>query len=221
MSHKVDQRIYRAKYVQDWNSRGFYHQKFPQYLEEDFLIRSFLEKRFPKGVIEKVEIERDQTSLKVIIKTPRPAFVIGRGGEGIEKIKKELKEILDKKIKERKKQVLKRDIKIEVLEIRNPWHSASLVSQWIANQLEKRVPYRRALKMALSKIMESKDIQGAKVQVSGRLNGIEIARTEWLKEGKLPRHTLRADIDYGFSQAYCTYGVIGVKVWIYKGEKKE
>ena len=109
--------------------------------------------------------------------------------------------------------------KIEILEIKNPWNSAELVSQWIAGQIEKMVPFRRVLKMAISKAKEQKDVQGIKVMVAGRLNGAEIARTEWLKEGKLPRQTIRAVIDYGFNEANCTYGNIGVKVWLYKGEK--
>lgn len=112
-----------------------------------------------------------------------------------------------------------KEIKIEIKEIREPWSKASLSSEWIASQLEKRLPYRRVLKQGLDKIMAYKFIKGARVEVSGRLNGAEIARREWLKRGRLPRQTLRADIDYGTAQAYCTYGVIGVKVWIYKGDK--
>ena len=111
------------------------------------------------------------------------------------------------------------DIKIEILEVKNPWVSASLISQWVAGQLEKMVPFRRVLKMAISKARENKEVQGIRVEVAGRLNGVEIARTEWLKEGRLPRQTLRAIIDYGFAEAHCTYGVIGVKVWVYKGDR--
>jgi len=216
MSHKVHPKIFRIKSAEDWLSRGIYQKKFPQYLEEDFRIREFLEKKLPRGIIEAIEIERGETLLKIIIKTSRPALVIGRGGEEIGKLKKELEKILEKI---RKKEDPKPEVKLEVIEVRHPRTSAALTSQWIAQQLEKRVPYRRCLKMALRKIMESKEVKGAKVQVSGRLNGIEIARTEWLKAGKLPRQNLRGVIDYGFSEAYCTYGVIGVKVWIYKGEK--
>ena len=113
----------------------------------------------------------------------------------------------------------KREIKIEIREIRNPWASAVLAAQWMSQQIEKRVRYRRILKQALDKIMAVKGVEGARVQVAGRLNGIEIHRTEWLKRGRLPRQTLRADIDYAQARAYCTYGVVGVKVWIYKGEK--
>lgn len=218
MSHKTHPKILKIKRIEDWLSRGFYEKNFPQYLEEDFKIRTFLEERLPRGIIEKIEIEREATLSKIIIKTSRPALIIGRRGEEIEKLKKNLEKILAEK---KGKIGPKTELKIEIVEVKNPWSSAILVSQWIASQLEKRVRYRRALKMALRKIMDSKEVEGAKVEVSGRLNGIEIARTEWLQEGKLPRQNLRGVIDYGFSRACCTYGVIGVKVWIYKGEKFE
>jgi small subunit ribosomal protein S3 len=219
MSHKTSPKILRIKEIKDWLSRGFYQKNFPQYLEEDFRIREFLKKKLPRGSVEDIEIERSPTLLKIIIKTARPALVIGRGGKGVEELRNELEKTLPKAKKDADRP--KREIKIEILEVKNPWTSASLVSQWVAGQLEKMVPYRRALKMALRRVMEQKEVKGAKIEVSGRLNGIEIARTEWLKEGKLPRQNLRAIIDYGFSEAYCTYGVIGVKVWIYKGEKFE
>ncbi len=117
-----------------------------------------------------------------------------------------------------KKDGLKKEFKLEVLEVRNPWLSAELSSQWIASQLEKRIPFRRALKMSLSKIMFCKEVKGARVEIAGRLNGVEIARREWLQDGRLPRHSIRAIIDYGFTEAHCSFGVIGVKVWIYKGD---
>lgn len=218
MTHKVHPKIFKIRETKDWSSRGIYQGKFPQYLEEDFKLRKFLSKRLPRGAVENIEIERDQTLLKIIIKTARPALVIGRGGEEVERLKKDLEKIL---AKDKKKGGPGQEIKIEIIEVKDPWSSATLCSQWIASQIEKRVPFRRCLKMALSRIMASKEVKGAKVQVSGRLNGIEIARTEWLKEGELPRQNLRGIIDYGFSQAYCTYGVIGVKVWIYKGEQFE
>ncbi len=217
MTHKTHPKILKIKEVKDWLSRGFYKKNFPQYLKEDFLIRNYLRRKLPQGAIESIEIERTQTQLKVLIKTARPALIIGRGGKGVEELKNEI-EVLLKKNKKNSSQSTQQ-VKIEILEVKNPWSSASLVSQWVASQLEKMVPYRRALKMALSRVMEQKEVKGAKIEVSGRLNGIEIARTEWLKEGKLPRQTFRADIDYGFSEARCPYGVIGVKVWIYKGER--
>lgn len=218
MTHKVHPKIFRIRETKDWDSRGIYQKKFPQYLEEDFKLRKFLSKRLSQGAVERIEIERGQTLLKVIIRTARPALVIGRGGEEIEKLKKDLEKTL---AKDRGKTGPKQETKIEIIEVKDPWSSAVLCSQWIASQIEKRVPFRRVLKMSLSKIMASREVKGARVQVSGRLNGVEISRTEWLKEGKLPRQNLRGVIDYGFNQAYCTYGVTGVKVWIYKGEQFE
>jgi len=219
MTHKTHPKILKIKEVKDWLSRGFYQKNFPQFLKEDFHIRKFLRKKLPQGAIEAIEIERTPTQLKVFIKTARPALVIGRGGKGVEELKKELENLLSR-IKNKSSRT-SQELKIEILEVKNPWSSASLVSQWVGAQLEKMVPYRRALKMALQRVMEQKEVKGAKIEVSGRLNGIEIARTEWLKRGKLPRQTFRSNIDYGFSEAYCTYGVIGIKVWIYKGEKVE
>jgi len=153
--------------------------------------------------------------VNIIISSARPGLIIGRGGEGVEKLKRELE---NKIIKKKDK---KRETRIEIREIKDPWTSATLSAQWIAQQIEKRVRYRKVLKRALSKIRAHKEVQGARVEVSGRLNGAEIARREWLGEGRLPRQTLRANIDYAKAEAFCTYGVIGVKVWIYKGEKFE
>lgn len=195
--------------MKDWDTRGFYEKDASKYLEEDFRIRSFLEKRLKLTGVAKIEIERFPTKIKVIISTSRPGLIIGRGGEGVERLKKELEKLLFKK----------RELRLEIETIRDPWASAALCAQWIAQSIEKRAHYKRALKQALSRIVARKGTQGARVQVSGRLGGVEMARKEWLKEGKLPRQTLRSNIDYGEAKAFCTYGVIGVKVWIYKGEK--
>lgn len=217
MSQKTHPKIIRIRETKDWLSRGFYVKKYPNYLEEDFAVRVFLDKKLKQSSIQIVEIERTASVMKIIIKTARPALVIGRGGKGVE----DLKKAIEKKIfLLRKKQGLPNpDIKIEVFEVKNPWLSAELVSQWVAGQLEKMVPFRRVLKMALRKMIEHKEIQGAKINMAGRLNGAEIARTEWLHEGKLPRQTIRAVIEYGFAEAHCTYGKIGVKVLMYKGDK--
>ncbi len=198
----------------DWNSQGFY-KKPALFLAEDFKIREFLNKNLGKIGIEKIEIERFPGKINIIIPTARPGLIIGRGGEGVERIKKELEKILFRS-KESKK-----DLKIEIREIKNPWISASLSAQWIAQQIERRIPFRKALKQGLDKIITNKEIKGVRIEVSGRLNGAEIARREWLKKGKLPRQTIRADIDYAQERAYCTYGTVGIKVWIYKGEKFE
>lgn len=212
MAFKAHPKGLRLRKMEDWLSRGFYEKDFASKLEEDFKIRKFLEEKFEPLALERIEIERSPGRINLIINTPRPGLIIGRGGEGVEKLKEEL---------ERKVLKGKTELRIEVREVKNPWLSATLVAKWMASQIEKRVPYRRVLKQALAKIMAQKGVEGARVQLSGRLDGVEIARTEWLKQGRLPRQTLRADIDFARATAYCTYGVIGVKVWIYKGEKFE
>lgn len=221
MAHKAHPKSLRIGYITSWDSKWFGSQKFSRYLEEDFLIRKFLEKKLKEASVEKIEIERFPGKLNIVINTARPGLIIGRGGKGVEELKTGIMNLIlkkEKSQKEIKKDDLK-EIRIEIKEIKNPWVSAPLVAQWVAQRIEKRLPYRRVLKEALSRIANYKEIQGTRIEVSGRLNGITIARKEWMQIGKLPRQTLRADIDYGFAQAYCTYGVIGVKVWIYKGEK--
>lgn len=208
MTHKVHPKIFRIKKIENWSSRGFYEKKFVEYLNEDFKIRELLKEKLKKAGVSQIEIERTPTKVNIIISTARPGLVIGRRGEGLEFLKKELE-----------KKIQKKEIKLEIREIRDPWLSADLAAQWMAQQIENRTRYRRVLKQALGKIMAHREVQGARVEVAGRLDGIEIARTEWLKEGKLPRQTLRADIDYAQARAYCRYGIVGVKVWIYKGEK--
>ncbi|MCD6233379.1 30S ribosomal protein S3 [bacterium] len=218
MSHKTNPKVLRVRGLKDWLSRGYYGKNLAPVLEEDLKIRNFLQKKLSSAAVENIEIERSGSLLKVIINTARPALVIGRGGRDVERLQKSLKKIVEEPSAKKSSRV--QQVKIEIKEVKNFWESPNLCAQWISQQLEKRVPYRKVLKMALSKIMAQKAVKGAKVEVSGRLNGVEIARTEWLGEGQLPRTTLRAVVDYGFQQAYCKYGVIGVKVWIYKGERK-
>jgi len=146
--------------------------------------------------------------LNIIIYSSRPGLIIGRGGEGVEKLRKEVVKALNGK-----------SVNIEIKEVRNPWTSASLSAQWAAQQIEKRLPYRRVLKQTIEKILLNKDIKGARIELSGRLGGVAIARKEWLQKGRMPRQTIRAIIDYSLAEARCPYGTIGVKVWIYKGEK--
>jgi len=210
MTKNVHPKAFRIRRIEDWDVRGFYEKNFAPLFEEDFKIREFLKKKIGKLGVEKIEIDRSPGKINVIISSARPGLIIGRGGGGVEELKKEIeKEILK----------IKSELKIEIREIRTPWLSASLIAQWMADQIEKRVRYRRVLKGALDKIMSQKGVEGARVEVAGRLDGVEIARREWLKRGRLPRQTLRADIDYAQARAYCTYGVVGIKVWIYKGEK--
>ncbi|MCD6270931.1 30S ribosomal protein S3 [bacterium] len=218
MAHKAHPKGLRLGYTESWDSRWFSNKDFSKYLEEDFIIREFLTKKLKDAALSKIEIERSPGKMLILIHTARPGLIIGRGGRGVEELQKAvLREILKKSpLKDEKRQV-----QLEIKEVRNPWIDANLVAQWVAQRLEKRIPYRRVLKQALDKVTSYKEVEGAKIEVSGRLNGVTIARREWLQKGKLPRQTLRADIDYGFAQAFCSYGVIGVKVWIYKGEKFE
>lgn len=218
MSHKVHPKSYRLREINDWDSRWLTKKRTPEFLEKDFRIRIFLEKKLKEGGISKIEIEHFPRKINVIISTLRPGLIIGRGGEGVEKLKQELeKKIFPKNTfsHNEKKTMIKLDIK----EVRDPWSTSSLVAQWVAQRLEKRLPYRRVIKQSLDKIMSHKEIKGGRIEISGRLNGVEIARREWVAAGELPRQTIRADIDYSFYEAVCSYGVIGIKVWIYKGEK--
>ena len=229
MGHKVHPKSFRIKGIEDWNVRGFYGQKMPQYLEEDFLIKDFLRKILVEASVSNIEIEHSANKVNIIIESARPGLIIGRGGEGVETLKKMIvKKIHDKVFSSTRlgqtasvtdAEKAKRQIKIDIKEIKNPWVVSSLVAQWAAQQLEKRIPFRQVLKQVLDKVMQNKEIKGVRVEVSGRLNGVEIARKEWLKQGRMPRQTIRADIDFAQHEAHCTYGVIGIKVWIYKGEK--
>lgn len=175
------------------------------------MLRRLLMKKYRHAAIADVEVERNAHNVKVIIKTARPGVIIGRGGSGIEDVSRFIKEeIFPGK---------KNAITVDVVEIRNPEESAALVAQQVAEQLEKRMPFRRVLKSTLEQAQKSRIVKGIKVQVSGRLNGAEMSRVEWLADGRIPLHTLRADIDFARDVARTTYGAIGVKVWIYKGEK--
>ena len=219
MTHRVHPKVFRIKEITDWDSRGFYRKKLPEYLEEDFKIRELLRKKLGRIGVEKIEIERFPGKINIIISSARPGLIIGRGGGGVEELKRDLEAILKPDKKDDISPPPRRELKLEIREIKDPWSSASLSAQWIAQQIERRIPHRRVLKQALDKILAVKKVEGGRVEVSGRLRGTEIARREWLKRGKLPRQTIRANIDYATAQAFCTYGVIGVKVWIYKGEK--
>ena len=216
MTHKVHPKAYRLRRLSDWDSRWLDKKKFTQYLEEDFRIREFLKKKLARLSVERIEIERSPGKLKIIISSARPGLIIGRGGSGVEELKREL----EKKIIKKDKGVNK-EVRIEIKEVRDVWSSASLVCQSIAQQIERRMPFRGVLKRTLEKVMLSREVKGARIELSGRLNGVEIARREWLQKGRMPRQTLRANIDFAQDQAYCTYGTIGIKVWIYKGEKFE
>lgn len=223
MTHKVHPKAFRIKGMEDWNTRGFYGKKMPEYLEEDFLIKDFLTKKLTEASVANIQIEHSVNKFNVIIETARPGLIIGRGGGGIEALKKEVEKIIRKNRKPsfgpKGYPATEGEVKIEIREIKNPWSSAALVAQMVAQQIEKRMPFRRVLKKSIERVMTSKEIKGIRIEVSGRLNGIEIARKEWLRQGRLPRNTIRADIDYAQHEAHCTYGKIGIKVWLYKGER--
>ncbi|PJE57946.1 MAG: 30S ribosomal protein S3 [Candidatus Portnoybacteria bacterium CG10_big_fil_rev_8_21_14_0_10_36_7] len=216
MGHKINPKLMRLTGLSDWQSRWFSAKEFPQFLEEDLLLREHLEKKLSKSGLAAIEIERSFNALKVIIKTSKPGLIIGRGGSGIEDIKKELTKLLKARFPQSKGY----QINLEVEEIKNPQGQAMVMALNIAEQIEKRMPFRRTLKQTIEKISQSKDVLGVKIMIKGRLDGNEIARKEWLAKGQLPLHTLRANIDYVRATAFTTYGTIGIKVWIYKGERQ-
>ncbi|MFA7141894.1 MAG: 30S ribosomal protein S3 [Candidatus Paceibacterota bacterium] len=220
MSHKVHPKIFRIKETTDWLSRGFYDRNFKKLLKEDFIIRNFLSKKLKDLSVDRIEINRLPNKTNVIIHTSRPGLVIGRGGEGVERLVKELLKVVSREmdLTQKKRIELEKKLKLEIKEIRNPWVSAKLIAEWIAQRVEKRTPFRRTIKQAVEKAMTNKEIKGIKIEIAGRLDGVQIARKEKATAGMLPRNTLRADIDYVSHTAFCTYGAIGIKVWLYKGE---
>ena len=227
MAHKVHPKSFRIKGTEDWNIRGFYGRNMHKYLEEDFLIKDFLRKKLVEASVANIQIEHSASKVNVIIETARPGLIIGRGGEGVDILKKEIENKIQRKLK---RPILGKtstgksagmEIKIEIREIKNPWISSALVVQMSAQQIEKRMPFRQVLKKSIERVMANREVKGIRMEVSGRLNGIEIARREWLSKGRMPRNTIRADIDYAQGEAQCTYGKIGIKVWIYKGDKFE
>lgn len=213
MAHKVHPKIFRIKETKDWSSRWIEKKNYAKTLQADFLIREFLLKKLKEASVESVDIERFGGKIMVIVTSGRPGLIIGRAGAGIETLRKSIEKIVGK--------VQAKEVRLEVREIKNPWESATLTAQFVAQQIEKRMPARRVLKQTLQKVMATKGIEGVKVEIAGRLGGADIARREWLKQGRLPLATLRAKIDYGTAQALTTFGTIGVKIWIFKGEEFE
>jgi small subunit ribosomal protein S3 len=202
-------------YTTDWKSRWFNRKKYKDYLKQDYYLRQFLMARLKQAAVNEIEIKRAANSINIMVRAARPGIIIGRGGAGIQEIKKE---IISKIFKGQTKGL---DIKIDIEEVKKPETHARVVAQNIADQLERRMPFRRVMKQTMDKVMQNPEVKGAKIWISGRLGGAEMAREEWLKVGEVPLQTLRADIDYAQVNAYTTYGTIGVKVWIYKGEKFE
>ena len=210
MGQKVSPLLLRIPYIKNWRSLWFADKKdFAKNVREDYKIRDYIKKKFVQAAISRVEIERMSNQLRVRICSARPGVIIGRRGADIEKLKNELLKITALKNHE--------DIKVDIKEIKNPSIDAQLVAQNIALQLEKRVAFRRAMKRAIDQAMTS-GAKGIKISASGRLGGAEMSRRETYKAGKLPLQTFRADIDYGFAEALTTYGILGVKTWIYIGD---
>jgi len=209
MGQKVNPLGIRLGITRDWMSKWYAGKKqFPVHVHTDFRVREFLHERLGDASVSRIQIERAAKKVNITIQTARPGIVIGKKGEDIEKLRIETAKLLGMNVT---------DVRLNIAEIRKPELDAQLVADSIAQQIEKRVMFRRAMKRAVMSTMRSGAL-GVKVRVSGRLNGAEIARTEWYREGRIPLHTFRADIDYGLSEARTTYGVIGVKVWIFKGE---
>jgi len=205
MGQKVNPHGMRVGVIKDWNSRWYAEADFADNLVEDNKIRTYVKKRLYSAGVSKIEIERASDRVKVIVHTAKPGVVIGKGGAEIEKLKAEIQKMTEKKLF------------VDIKEIKRPDREAQLVAESIAQQLENRVSFRRAMKSTMSRSMKA-GVMGIKTAVSGRLGGADIARTEFYSEGTIPLQTLRADIDYGFAEADTTYGKLGVKVWIYKGE---
>jgi len=206
VGQKVDPRGLRLGIVRDWDAKWYADKKnFSNLLLEDVKIRGFIKKKLYSAGISRIHIERTANRVRIAIHTAKPGVVIGRGGSEVEILRKEIEKLTG------------RQVSINIVEVRTPELDAQLVAENVAAQLERRIAFRRAMKQAVGRAMKM-GAKGIRIAVAGRLAGAEIARTEWYSEGKVPLHTLRADIDYGFAEANTTYGKIGVKVWIYKGE---
>ncbi len=205
MGQKVHPKGFRIGIIRDWDSNWFADRDYTELLHEDYKIRNYIKDRFYTAGISKVEIQRTGNRVRVTIHTAKPGIIIGRGGQEVESLKAEL-------IK-----MTKKNVNINIQEIKRPELDAQIVAENVAQQLEKRISFRRAMKQTVGRTMRANAV-GIKIAIAGRLGGAEIARTEWYSEGKVPLHTLRADVDYGFAEANTTYGKIGIKVWLNRGE---
>lgn len=208
MGQKVNPIGLRLKINRTWDSRWIAGKEYPAYVVEDQKIRNFIKKKLAHAGISKIEIERTANSIKLVVHTARPGIVIGKKGSEIELLKRELNKLVGQ------------PVMLDIVEIRRPEIDAQLVAENVANQLVRRIAFRRAMKRAVNIALRF-GAQGIRISCAGRLGGAEMSRREWYLEGRVPLHTLRADIDYGLAEAYTTYGVIGVKVWIFKGEVLE
>lgn len=215
MSHSVHPYSHRLGIIRDWKSRWFgVHSQYRKFLKGDIIIREYLEKKLRGFYVAGIEIERSQKYLRIIIKTSRPGMIIGRSGDGITKLRADILALMEKKdIK-----IQGQELKLDVEEVRSPESNAAIVGLMVAEGLEKRLPFRRVIKQTIEKVMANRDVKGVKIKLGGRLGGAEMARTEDLKKGQIPLQTFRADIDFAREKAHMTYGDIGIKVWIYRGQ---
>lgn len=217
MSHTVHPYSHRLVTLRGWRSRWFAKgQRYRDYLKNDILIRDFLEKKLRGKYVSSIDFERDQKSTKIIIQTSRPGFILGKGGDGVAALTKDV--IREMK---RKNIAVAPDFSIKIVEVKNPDADAMIVAQQVAEGLERRLPFRRVMKQMLDKIMYDRGVKGAKIVLSGRLGGNEMARREEVKRGGIPLQFIRGDVDYASYRANLPYGVIGIKVWIYKGDSLE
>ena len=209
MGQKVHPTGFRLGIATDWTSKWYADtSQFADFLDEDLKIREFLKKNLAQAAVSRIQISRPAKAVAVTIHTARPGIIIGKKGEDIERLRIEVASLVTAHLN---------NVKINIEEIRKPELDAQLVAEGVASQLERRVMFRRAMRRSVTNAMRI-GAEGIKINVAGRLNGAEIARSEWYREGRVPLHTLRADVDYGFAEALTTYGILGVKVWIYKGE---
>ncbi len=216
MTHVVHPYAHRLGIIRDWKSRWFGKNQanYVDHLRADVLVRAWLTKKLRGMYLSLIEIERTEKQYRIMIHTSRPGMIIGRGGDGIEKLRATLKKEMA-----RLKIIVPQDVKLDIVEVNNPEADAAIVAAMISEGIEKRLPFRRVLKMTIEKVMANREVQGARIAVSGRLGGAEMARREQIKRGGIPLQTLRADIDFAREKAHMTYGVVGIKVWIYRGMK--
>jgi small subunit ribosomal protein S3 len=205
LGQKIHPKGMRLGIIRPWDARWFAGKDFTGLLHEDIRVRAFVKKRLLDSGVALIELERAANRLKVTVHTAKPGMVIGRGGTEVERLRQDLERMTG------------RQVSVNIVEVRSPELSAQLVAEGVATQLQRRIAFRRAIKQAAQRSMRA-GAHGVKIMVSGRLGGAELSRTEWTAEGSVPLHTLRADIDYGFAEAFTTYGQIGVKCWIYRGE---
>lgn len=214
MTHIVHPYSQRLGIIRDWKSKWFASRgKYQKYLKADLLLRKFLEEKLRGNYVSSIDIERSEKVLRIIIETSRPGMIIGRSGEGSNKLNSDILAFMKKEGLE-----IAEEVKVDIESIKSPESNASIVSQMIAESLEKRMPFRRVMKQTIDKVMANRDVKGVKIELSGRLNGADMARREKLSKGQVPLQTFRADIEYAHTEARLPYDWLGIKVWIYKGE---